>query len=206
MQAWGQTDNWAAHMQWLKELVSSLRFLYRRRQEEQRLNEELQFHLECQIEQHLAAGMSPEEARYAALRLFGGVQQVKEECRDMRPTHFIDTVLRDSSYGLRQLRRSPGLTAVVVLSLALGIGANTAIFSLIDVVMLELLPVKDPEQLVLLSWAVRSRFPWFLRSLQGDSGQDATGRFTSTSFSYPAYEDIRARNQVFSGVLGFADT
>jgi hypothetical protein len=192
----------------LKELLRSIRSLLRRRQEEQQLDDELQFHLERQIEQNLAAGMAPERARYAALRLFGGVQQVKEECRDMRQTHFVDTLLRDISYGLRQLRRSPGLTTVVVLSLALGIGANTAIFSLIDAVMLKLLPVKDPGQLLLTSWAVRSRpgiIPWFLRSLQGDSDQDATGRFTSTSFSYPAFEDISARNQVFSGVLGFAD-
>jgi predicted permease len=192
----------------LKELLRSIRSLFRRRREEQQLDEELQFHLERQIEQNRAAGMPPEEARYAALRLFGGVQQVKEQCRDMRQAHLIETLLRDISYGLRQLRRSPGLTAVVVLSLALGIGANTAIFSLIDAVMLKLLPVKNPEQLVLLSWAVRSRpgvIPWFLRSLNGDSDQDATGRFTSTSFSHPAFEDIRARNQVFSGVLGFAD-
>jgi predicted permease len=195
-------------MQWLKEVTSSLRFLLRPRQEEQQLNEELQFHLQRQIEKNLAAGMPPEEAQYAALRLFGGVQQVKEECRDMRQTRFIDTLLRDISYGLRQLRRSPGLTAVVVLSLALGIGANTAIFSLIDAVMLKLLPIKDPGELLLTSWAVRSKpgiIPSFLRSLTGEMDQDPTGRFTSTSFSYPAFEDIRARNQVFSGVLGFAD-
>ena len=192
----------------LKELQLSIRSLFRRRQEEQQLDEELQFHLHRQIEQNLASGMPPEEARYAALRLFGGVQQVKEECRDMRQTHFIETLLQDISYGLRQLRRSPGLTAVVVLSLALGIGANTAIFSLIDAVMLKLLPVKDPGQLLLMSWAVRSKpgiVPSFLRSLSGEMDQDLTGRFTSTSFSYRGFEDIRARNQVFSGVLGFAD-
>src|SRR5215472_503996 len=195
-------------MQWLKELMSFLRFLFRQRQEEHQLNDEHQFHLERQIEQNLVAGMRPEEARYAALRLFGGVQQIKEECRDMRQTQFIDTLLLDISYSLRQLRRTPGLTAVVVLSLALGIGANTAIFSLIDAVMLKMLPVKDPGQLLLMSWAVRSKpgiVPSFLRSLSGEMDQDPTGRFTSTSFSYPAFEDIRARNQVFSGLLGFAD-
>ena len=192
----------------LKELQLSIRSLFRRRQEEQQLDEELQFHLHRQIEQNLASGMPPEEARYAALRLFGGVQQVKEECRDMRQTHFIETLLQDISYGLRQLRRSPGLTAVVVLSLALGIGANTAIFSLIDAVMLKLLPVRNPDQLMLMSWAVRSTpgiMPRFLRSLTGESEGGWTGRFTSTSFSYPAFEDIRDRNRVFSGVLGFAD-
>ena len=192
----------------LKELQHSIRSLFRRRQEEQQLYDELQFHLDRQIEQNLAAGMPPEEARYAALRLFGGLPQIKKECRDMRQTQFIDTLLRDISYSLRQLRRSPGLTAIVVLSLALGIGANTAIFSLIDAVMLKLLPVKDPGQLLLMSWAVRSKpgiIPSFLRSLSGEMDQDPTGRFTSTSFSYPAFEDIRARNQVFAGVLGFAD-
>jgi hypothetical protein len=132
----------------LKALQLSIRSLFRRRQEEQQLDEELQFHLQRQIEQNLARGMPPEEARYTALRLFGGVQQITEECRDMRRVNLIENFLQDVRYGLRQLRRNSGFTAVAVLTLALGIGANTAIFSLIDSVMLRMLPVAKPGDLL----------------------------------------------------------
>jgi hypothetical protein len=166
-------------MQWLKELVSSLRFLYRRRQAEQQLHEELQFHLQRQIEQNLAAGMPPEEARYAALRLFGGVQQVTEECRDMRRLNFAENLFQDVRYALRLLIKSPGFTSVIILSLALGIGAYTAIFSLINAALLKMLAVVAPEQLVTI----------------GCSADD--------SFPYPAFSELRDRNRVFSGVLAF---
>ena len=102
-------------------------------------------------------------------------------------------------------RRIPGLTSVIVLSLALGIGANTAIFSLIDAVMLKMLPVRQPEQLVLLSWTAQG-WPYMVHSLTGNSDRDKSGRSTSTSFSYAIYDDIRASNQAFSSVLAFADT
>src|SRR2546426_480928 len=114
------------------------------------------------------------------------------------------TLFSDLKYGLRMLVKNPGFAAVAVLSLALGIGANTAIFSLIDAVLLKMLPVQNPHQLVLLDWASHGWPNDIMHGLSGNMNQDKSGRLTSTSFSYPAYEQIRAGNQVFSSVLALA--
>src|SRR5499426_1798676 len=150
---------------WFYTVPLRLRSLFRRNQVEQELDEELRYHIERQIEEHIAKGMTPEEARYAALRAMGGVEQRKEECRDMRRVRLIEELMQDVRYGLRTLRRSPGFTAVAVLSLALGIGVNTAIFSVVDPLMIRSLPVEDPEQLVVLRTVeqrgdVRERFSY----------------------------------------------
>jgi predicted permease len=120
---------------------------FRRGLTEKHLDAELRFHLEQQIDDYIAAGMKPEEARRRARLEFGGIDQLKEECRDVGAAHVLETLAQDVSYGLRQLRRSPGFTAAAVLTLALGIGVNTAIFSLIDAVMLKMLPVERPGEL-----------------------------------------------------------
>jgi hypothetical protein len=170
-------------MRWFKNLLFRICAVARSRQIEMDLADELKFHLEAEIEKNVAAGMNPEEARYAAARSFGDMEQVKEECRDLIGVRFIAEAWQDVRYGLRMLAKSPGFSAVAVLCLALGIGANTAIFSLIDVALLRPLPIDQPDQLVLVDVA----------------GSQGTGE----AFSYPTYQMLRDHNEVFSGMLAF---
>ncbi len=140
-------------MRFFYKLALRLRSLFRKRRVEQELTDELRFHLEESIQQNIAIGMTAEQARYAALRDIGGVEQIKEQCRDLRRVNCIESFFQDLRYGMRQLRRSPGFTLVAVITLALGIGANTAIFSMIDGLLLRPLPVAKPSALAVLGFA-----------------------------------------------------
>jgi len=168
-------------MRWFYKLPLRLRSLLRKSRVEQELSEELRFHLEKLIEEKVARGMKPEQARYAALRELGGVEQIKEECRDMRRLNYIENFIQDLHYGLRMLAKNPGFTAVAILTLALGIGANTAIFSLIDAILVRALPVSHAESLVVLASFSRN------------------GRVGD--FGYSDYRMISDGNRTFAGVL-----
>jgi len=191
-------------LHWRYTLPLRLRSLLRRGRVDRELDEELAYHIAQRTQEYIGEGLAPREAREAALRDWRGVEQIKEECRDMRRVGFIQDLAGDIRHGIRQLAASPGFTMVVAVSLALGIGANTAIFSLMDAVLFEMLPVKQPRQLVLLKWSAKG-WPDVVEDLEGNSFEDErTGRSWSESFPYPVYERFRDRNHVFSQTFAFA--
>ena len=166
-------------MGWWHELKYLVRRLDRRRAEED-LEEEIRAHLELEIEQNVGAGMSPEEARRAALRAFGNVSLSKEDSRAVWSFRVLETLWQDLRYGLRLMRRSPGFTAVVVATFALGIGANAAIFSVVNGVLLKPLPYPKPEQLVTL--------------------HQSKPNFDMGAVPYPNFRDLQKENRTFSAM------
>ena len=143
-------------MRWYYKLPLRLRSLFLKNKAELDLREELQFHLQNQIDEYVAQGMNPQEARRAALRSLGGVEQVKEECREARKMNLIENFVRDMRLGLRMLRRSPGFTVLAILCLTLGIGANAAVFSWVEGILIRPYPlVSHQERLVALSGMMR---------------------------------------------------
>lgn len=156
--------------------------LFYKQELENELDEELQYHLERDIEQNIQSGMTREEARYAALKQFGGLMQSKEASRDARGVRFIENTLQDARYSLRLMIKNPAFTLIVVLTLTLGVGANTAIFSFANGILLRPLPYPQSDRLVVLDETALKR------------------GITSMSVSYPNFLDWREQNTVFENV------
>src|SRR5437667_1112350 len=135
---------------WWFTLPLRLKSILRRGRAERELDEELQFHLEHRIEEGIAAGLSPREARDAAMRAMGGLEQRKEEMRDMRRVHWLTDFVDDVQYAIRSLRRASGLTGFVMIALALGIGMTAASFSMVDALIFRPYPVPHPSSVVSL--------------------------------------------------------
>jgi macrolide transport system ATP-binding/permease protein len=144
--------------QWFYAVPLRLRSLFRRKQMDEELKQEIRDHLEQQIKENLARGMSPDEARYAALRLLGSVTQIEEQCRDIRGTNHIENFSQDLRFGMRQLRRSPGFSVLAIVCLTLGIGANAAVFSWVEGILFRPYPaVIHQERLLALAGTARDQ-------------------------------------------------
>jgi hypothetical protein len=191
-------------MVWVQRLWLRIQSLWHRSRSAQQFDDEIQFHLEQQIAENIAAGMSREEARYAAMRTFGNPTVLKEETRDTWGWTWLENLVSDLRFAARMLRKSPGFTAVAVFTLALGIGANTAIFSLIDVILLRPLPVRDSDRVVLLNWEAHKQplangYSSYGFCYTGEQGADPEG----CSFSRPFFEHLQSQVRIFSQLTAF---
>ena len=185
-----------------RRLLQIWRDAFGRQQLERELDEELRAHIEFETQQRIDAGESPEAARTAALRELRSVAVVKEATRTSWTWSSLEGLAQDMRYAIRVLRRSPVFSAVVVLSLAIGIGANTAFFSLVDAMLLRKMPLKDADELVYLDWI--SGPNRLAAELTGTYSKDpASGLQVRTSFSEPVFKAFRSQSQTLSDVFAF---
>jgi predicted permease len=173
-------------MRWGRVLLDRLRALWDRQRVDEEIDEELRFHLEMTAETNIRRGMTADAARADAAHRFGHRSSIKEQAYDVRGGGWVETLRQDLRFGARTLRKTPAFTAAAVLSLGIGIGANVAVFSVVNAVLLKSLPVRDASELVQLAIAGTRDTPMF-------------------ELSYPMFAAIRKRAHVFSGMFAFAD-
>jgi len=187
----------------LTRLRSSLAAVIHRSDIEQEMDEELRSHIQERAAQLAQSGLPQAEAQRRARIEFGTYERLKEECRESLGMCRFEALYQDVRFGVRMLRKTPAFTLVAILTLAFGIGANTAIFTLVNAVMLQSLPVRDPEQLFVLRWSARSRPNHLGTSSFGDCERDSAGT-SGCSLSYPLFKEIRVQKNLFSNVMAFA--
>lgn len=184
----------------VREWASRVAGVFHKGRRDRELEEELAAHLEMLAEQNVERGMTPEQARRAARIELGGGEQIKEAVREQRGVPRLESLWLDVRFGLRMLRKNPGFTAIAVASLALGIGANTATFTLAKAVLLDTLPVSHPDELRLLAWTQDRRSA--VRGTWGDFYSNGNGGQVTASFSYPVYQQLR-QNKSLGDLFAF---
>ncbi len=177
-------------MRALRALCLRLAEFFQKTRRDREFADELESHVQMHIADNLRAGMTPTEARRNALIKLGGIEQAKEKYRDRRSIRTLESLGQDARFSLRMLRKHPGFTAIVVLTLALGIGANTAVFSLIDAVMIKMLPVRQPRELVQV-----------VHPDAEPSGFELLSQFLSNT----SWEALRDRQDIFSGIFAWSE-
>src|ERR1700688_3432653 len=173
---------------WIYKLPLRLRSLFHRQKADEELDEELRDHIKQKTQQYIAQGMTPQEARRSVVLEMGGLEKRKEECRDARGIHFFETFAQDLRYGLRMLRKSPGFAAIAIVTLALGIGANTAIFSYVNAWLIKPLPFPHADRLtVLLSHDTKKGWT--------NNGVTSTADFLDYQNQNASFEQLAASTQ-----------
>ena len=189
----------------------NLRRILRRSREDAELSQELESHIQHEVDDNVACGMSPEEARRQAYIRLGNPLVIRERVWESNRIAVIEDLWRDLRYAVRTLSRTPGFTCVVVLVMALGIGANTSIFSFLDSLLLRSLPVSDPSSLVVLKWHAKASHlsgqqDFVMESMSGHTDDDPRLGLTSGIFPYPAFELLEKDNTVFSDLFAYCQS
>ena len=188
---------------WILRSLSRLRALFHQRKANQEFGDEVEAHIELLTERFVRQGLNRAEANYAARRQFGNAALVEERQREARTYVWLTTIVQDVRHGMRMLSKTPAVTAIAIASLGLGIGANTAIFTLAKAALLDSLSVPHPEQLRLLAYAQDDRS--VIRECWGDFYTDAQGRTVLASFSWPVYKELQRENHSLGNLFAFVD-